>query len=60
MKNKSKILSLIVLACVVALYNLVLFISVSNVEKTAVFWISYAFIMVSVIPMFVLVLINLC
>ena len=58
MKNKSKILSLIVLACVVALYNLVLFISVSNVEKTAVFWISYAFIMVSVIPMFVLVLIK--
>lgn len=58
MKNKSKILSLIVLACVVALYNLILFISVSNVEKTAVFWISYAFIMVSVIPMFVLVLIK--
>lgn len=48
MKIKSKGILLIILACAVALYNFILFVSTSNVEKTPVFWISYAFIMLSI------------
>lgn len=47
MKIKSKGIMLIILACVVALYNFILFVVTSNVAKTPVFWVSYAFIMLS-------------
>ncbi len=47
MKIRSKYLTLIILVCVVALYNFVLFISTMNVVKSPTFWISYAFIMFS-------------
>lgn len=45
MKIKSKGLILIIAACVIALYNFILFLSTSGIEKTPTFWTSYAFIM---------------
>lgn len=47
MKIKSKGIMLIILACVVAFYNLALFIPTMNVIKMPTFWISYGFIMFS-------------
>lgn len=44
MKNKFKLIGLLILACVIALYNFVLFMITREVLKTTTFWISYAFI----------------
>lgn len=46
-KNKSQIILLSILGCIVVLYNFILFISTMNVIKLAPFWISYGFIMLS-------------
>ena len=49
MKLSQKNIIRLIIAAVAAIYNIVLFIITSDVEKTPVFWISYAFIMGTIV-----------
>lgn len=58
MKNKSKLISLIVVALIVGLYNFVLFMVTKDVSKNTTFWISYGFGMFAFLPLIGVICIN--